>query len=89
MKNSINTFTYSKPRNRILKIHDKFNKEELFIHCASVHAGISMNTPHTYMYIKGYKICSNWTELMSLIGKTSKDQRFSLIRELITQLKPM
>lgn len=73
----------------ILKIHQRFNKEELFINCASIYAGIKMNTPYTYMYIRGYQICSNWRELISVMTEVPKHQRFSLIRELITQLKPM
>lgn len=89
MKNTTDTSSNSKPRNPILKIHQRFNKEELFINCASFCADIKMNTPYTYMYIRGHETCSNWTELMSLVGKTPRDQRFPLIKELITQLKPM
>ena len=89
MKTTTNTSLDSKPHNRILKIHQRFNKEELFINCASFRAGIKMNIPYTYMYIRGHEICSNWTELMTEITQVPKHQKFSLIRELITQLKPM
>lgn len=88
MKTTTNTSSEHKPRNPILKIHQRFNKEELFINCAAFWAGIKMNTPYTYMYIRGHEICANWRELMSEMAQAPRHQRFSLIRELITQLKP-